>query len=150
MYQAWCRPPAAIALFAFSVPLLPSWIMFVDRPFLHDEVDMLEDANIDQRITLDGDDIRGFSGADGAEQFGVAYEIRGVHRGRLNGLHGGHPVLDHIGELPRIDAVRADSGIRAEGHLHAGTHCFGEIAALDLAEILVVLEEIRRRIGRGL
>src|SRR5271170_4546759 len=140
MYQAWCRPPAAIALFAFSVPLLPSWIMFVDRPFLHDEVDMLEDANIDQRIALDGDDIRGFSGAEGAEQFGVADEVRGVHRGRLNGLHGRHPVLDHIGELPGVDPVRADPGIGTECHLHPGAYRFGEIAALDLAEILVVLE----------
>src|ERR1700733_14840405 len=105
-----------------------SFPLFVDLAFLHDEPDVLQRADIRQRIAGNGDDVRRLAGGDGPEQLGMADEIRGIHGGRLNGLHRRHAVLHHEGELPGIDSVGANAGVGAEGHLHAGANRLGEVA----------------------
>jgi hypothetical protein len=110
-------------------------LVFVYNALLHDKVDPLEHADVDERIALYGDYVRGLSCSDRAERLRVTDEISGVDSGTLNGLHWRHTVLDHESELARVHPGWADGGVSPEGHFDPGTHCFGEIAALRFAEI---------------
>src|ERR1700731_4384090 len=84
------RPPQGAVS---SIPREPRWLAgsinpLVDDALFHDEADVFERADIGERIALHGDDIRRLAGGDGTEQLRVADQIRRVHGGRLNRLHG--------------------------------------------------------------
>src|SRR6201999_1176925 len=113
-----------------TVRRVSSFVLLEYPAFLHHEAHLLELADVADWIAANGNDISGFAGADRSENLRVADEIGSIDGRRLNRLHGRHAILDHEGELTRIDPVRADARVRAEGDFHARANRLGEIFAL--------------------
>src|SRR6267378_7089106 len=123
-----------------------SAFLFVDFPFLHDKLHVFQHPNVFERIPRNRDDVRVFPGLEGSEQIRLAQQIRSAARGGLNGLHRRHAVLHHERKLAGVDSMRANARIRSERHLHSRAHGLREIAPLNLAQVAVVFQEIRRRL----
>ena len=83
-------------------------------------------------------------GAEGADPVLPAEQLGGDHGGRPDGGHRGHPVADHVGQLPGVPAVRVDAAVGAVGDPHAGLDRLGEAVALGLGGGLV----LGQRLGR--
>src|SRR6185369_6820849 len=68
--------------------------------------------------------------------------ISGRRSRRLDRLHGSHSVLDHVSELPGIDAIWANTGVGAKRQLHASLERVPEVLPLGFAEIAIMLQEV--------
>ena len=82
--------------------------------------------------------------ARGADPVLPAEQLGGDHGGRAERRHRGHPVADHVGQLPGVPAVRVDAAVGAVGDPHAGLDRLGEAVALGLGGGLV----LGQRLGR--
>ena len=80
----------------------------------------------------------------GADPVLPAEQLGGDHGGRADGRHRGHPVADHVGQLPGVPAVRVDAAVGAVGDPHPGLDRLGEAVALGLGGGLV----LGQRLGR--
>src|SRR5579862_7473984 len=117
------------------------WV-FVDFGFFHDEGDVLDGADVVERVVGGGDDVGVFAGLDAAENFGFAEQVGGAGCGGLDGLHRCHAVLHHESELADAAIVFAHACIGAEAELHTSVQFFREILALLFAEIAIVFEKV--------
>ena len=78
---------ARLGLFSvlrFCLSLLLVSFVFVDDAGLHDEVDVLEELDVLERVAVDGDDVGPFAGFDRADVVGPAHEVGGVEGAGLN------------------------------------------------------------------
>ena len=105
----------------------------VDLALFHDEGDVLDGVDVGYGVGGQGDDVGVFAWRDAAEDFGFAEEVGGGGGGGLDGLHGGHAVLHHEGELVDAAVVGADTGVGAEAEFYACMQCFGEVGAMRCA-----------------
>src|SRR3984885_15503376 len=95
--------------------------VFVDDTGFHDEVDVLEDLDVFERVAFDGDDVGPFAGLDGAYAVGPAHEVGGVDGAGLDGGERGHAELVDVDvDLVGVEAVRVHGCVGAEGDFNAG------------------------------
>ncbi len=71
--------------------LLLVGFVFVDDAGLHDEVDVLEDLDVFERIAIDGDDVGPLAGFDRAGAVGPCHEVGCVDGAGLNAGEGDMP-----------------------------------------------------------
>src|SRR5215471_3162918 len=94
---------------------------FVNFPALHHEVDLLENADIGQRIALYSYQICVFSGSDTAYIILHPQKLGGVQRRAAYRLGRSHAVFHHVGKFHcRIDAPVESAHIRTESDFYAG------------------------------
>src|SRR5712691_130405 len=123
----------------------PVLLLLVNLSFFHHKFHVFEMPDVFERIARDRDNVGILPRLQGAEEIGLTEEIGGIAGGGLNGLHRCHAVLHHERKLAGVDAMWANARVRAERHLHASANGLRKIAALDLTQVLVVLQKIGRR-----
>src|SRR3982074_3428285 len=131
------------ALLSFSVGgvtftfLLLVRFVFVDDAGLHDEVYVLKELYVFEGIAVGGDDVGPFAGFDGADFVGPAHEVRGIDSAGLNALQGRHAELIDVDvDLMRVEAVRVDGCVGAEGDFDAGLDGLYGVLLFDGADVL--------------
>ncbi len=114
--------------------------VFVDHAGLHDEVDVLEDLDVLERVAVDGDDVGPLAGLDGAGAVGPCHEVGGVDGAGLDGCKWRHAELVHVDvEFVRVEAVGIDGSVGAKGDFYAGLDRFRGVLFFDGADILHLL-----------
>src|ERR1041384_1158499 len=133
-----------------------------DLTALHYERDMFESCYICKWIPADGNYVRQPASLDRAYSVGPTKQIRRVHGGSLNRLHGCKAKLDHYRKLASVHAVRIDRCVGAEGHFNPRFESPGDVLArgghhhfcfcdheLRHAHPLIVLNKPITQIERG-
>ena len=95
-----------------------------------------------QWIATYRNDIGELAGFDGSDLAGMTEEVCSVRGRGLDGLHRGHSILHHEGELLGTGAVRANAEIRTERHFDSGGYRFAKVLAMLFAEFAIMLKEI--------
>src|SRR4051812_4043508 len=123
-----------------AIPARSRLIVLHHDAALDDHVDILELADVGQRVAVDGDQVAVAADRDRADVALAPQRLRGASGRGLDRLDRGHPPFDHLGELAAIVAVRIDAGVGPEQHRHAGAHRPLEGLALLQADRLLLVE----------
>ena len=92
-------------------------------------------------VALDGDQVGELARRDRAELLGAAERGGGADGRGADRVQRGHAVLDHVGELACVVAVRVDAGVGAEADPHARLDRLGEVGALRVRRLAVLAHD---------
>src|SRR5258708_21891589 len=134
--RRWCQIVERHALLVRRVGL-------ADDTIAHDELDAgLEHADVVQWVAVYHDEVRAFTGLNGADLLVQAQQTRGVDRARDQRRVGRHSVVDHELNLERILAVLHAArrpAVAAHGDLYAHPECHLETRPVRLHDRISAL-----------
>ena len=97
--------------------------LLVNRAALHHEHRVLQQGNVFERVAIHGDDVGKIALLQRANAVSPAKQISGIDGGGLDGLKRRHSNLYIHGEFMRVQAMRINRGIGAEGDFYARVKC---------------------------
>src|SRR3974390_1928411 len=101
--------------------------VLVDHTVFHDELNLLQQPDVFERVAPDRHNIRKLSRFNGANAARPAHQFRWVRRPGLNRMNRSHSELYHGPELATIFSVRIDSRICTQRHPHPAAKSLGHI-----------------------
>src|SRR5262249_25828951 len=109
---------------------------------LDDDRHRFQDMDVGERIAIDRDQGGVAARGNRTDVRGPTERLGRTAGRRLDGLHRSHPPLDHLGELPRVQAVWIDARVGAEQHLYTCGMCGAKGLALLAADDLLLRQAL--------